>query len=52
MRIEDLRDGEGRLFAFEVSTWLGRYGTLQVARTIPGVRILSGAAGLVFMVGR
>jgi len=40
MRIEDLRDSEGRLFAFEVSTWLGRYGTLQVARTIPGVRIL------------
>jgi len=40
LRIDDLRDGEDRLFAFEVSSWLGRYGTLQVALTIPGVRIL------------
>ena len=40
MRIDDLRDGAGCLFAFEVSSWLGRYGTLQVARTIPGVRIV------------
>jgi len=40
VRIDDLRDGAGCLFAFEVSSWLGRYGTLQVARTIPGVRIV------------
>ena len=39
MRIDDLRDRDGCLFAFEVSSWIGRYGTLQVARTIPGVRI-------------
>jgi hypothetical protein len=42
MRIHDLRDEVGRVFAFEVpNTFLGRRGARRVVGTIPGARILS-----------
>jgi hypothetical protein len=41
MKIYELTDKNGRMFAFEVpSGFLGRRGACKVARSIPGVRIL------------
>ena len=41
MEIYDLRDGEGRVFAFQVeNTYLGRHGACRVARRIPGARVV------------
>jgi hypothetical protein len=42
VRIDDQKDGLGRLVAFEVDSCLGRRGALKVVRTIPGVRIIKG----------
>jgi hypothetical protein len=41
MEIHDLRDPEGRVFAFEIeNTNLGRHGACRVAQRIPGARIV------------
>lgn len=41
MRVTDLPDKEGRIFAFEVSNFFrARADVCQVASTIPGVRII------------
>jgi hypothetical protein len=41
MEIYDLRDAEGRVFAFEIETTsLGRHGACRVARRIPGARVV------------
>jgi|SRR5580704_4141079 hypothetical protein len=41
MRLSDLRDQEGRVFAFEVKNlFFGRSDVCQAASTIPGARIL------------
>jgi len=41
MRLRDLRDKEGRVFAFEVSSFFrARADICQVASSIPGARIL------------
>src|SRR2546427_2304472 len=40
MRVYDLKDETGRVFAFEVDNfWLGRRGVAAVVRTIPGARL-------------
>ena len=41
MRVYDLKDASGRVFAFEVGNlWLGRRGVAAVVRTIPGARVV------------
>ena len=40
MTIYDLRDNEGRVFAFEVSSSLGRVGVRAIVEQIPRVKIL------------
>ena len=41
MRVDDIRDKEGRVFAFEVSNFFrARRDICGVASTIPGVRII------------
>jgi hypothetical protein len=43
MRVHDLRDDTGRVFAFEVSnTIIGRSGACAIVSQIPGSRILQG----------
>lgn len=40
MTTYDLKDKEGRVFAFEIENWiLGRWGVVRVVRTIPGAVI-------------
>ena len=42
MRVYDLKDAGGRVFAFEVSNFmLGRRGVRRVVRRIPNARVLS-----------
>jgi hypothetical protein len=41
MEIYDLRDVEGRVFAFQVAnTYLGRHGACRIARRIPGAHVV------------
>ena len=41
MKVHDVKDEEGRVFAFEVSnTLLGRRGLCRVVRRIPGARLM------------
>ncbi len=41
MKVSDLYDEKGRVFAFEVgSFWIGRSGIVSVVRRIPGVKII------------
>jgi hypothetical protein len=43
MKIHDLKDKEGRVFAFEVpNTLLTRRGVCKLVQSIPGARLLSG----------
>src|ERR1017187_10267254 len=50
MKVYDLADADGRVFAFEVDNWLlGRHGAFRVARSIPGVRILRAPRFLSFL---
>jgi hypothetical protein len=43
MKIHELKDKEGRVFAFEVpNTLLTRRGLCKLVRSIPGARLLSG----------
>ena len=43
MRVHDLRDGQGRVFAFEVANIIiGRGGACVIVNQIPGCRILRG----------
>ncbi len=41
MRVYDLKDNDGRVFAFELDNlWLGRRGVARVVRTIPDVSLI------------
>ena len=43
MKVHDLKDKQGRIFAFEVSnTLITRKGVCKLLRSIPGARLLSG----------
>jgi hypothetical protein len=39
VRTYDLHDAEGRVYAFEVSSLLGRRGAVRVIRSIPAARV-------------
>jgi hypothetical protein len=41
MRTHPVRNEEGRLFAFEISSLLGRRFASRIAATVPGVRVLA-----------
>ena len=41
MKLYDLKDNQGRVFAFEVNnTFLTRHGLCKIVRSIPGARVL------------
>jgi hypothetical protein len=43
MKVHDLKDSDGRVFAFEVpNTLLTRTGVCKIVRSLPGARLLSG----------
>jgi hypothetical protein len=43
MKVHDIKDKQGRIFAFEVpNTLLTRRGVCKLVRSIPGARVLSG----------
>src|SRR5215831_16031877 len=43
MKVHDLKDSQGRVFAFEVAnTLLTRRGVCKIVRSLPGARLLSG----------
>jgi hypothetical protein len=47
MKVHDLKDKQGRVFAFEVSNaLLTRKSVCKLVRSIPGARLLSGRAEL------
>jgi hypothetical protein len=47
MKVHDLKDEQGRVFAFEVpNTLLTRRGACKLVESIPGARLLSGRAEL------
>ena len=47
MKVHDLKDKQGRVFAFEVpNTLLTRRGVCRLIRAIPGAHLLSGRAEL------
>ena len=41
MKVFDLIDEDGRVFAFEVNSWITRIGAAQVAARIPNVRMVT-----------
>jgi hypothetical protein len=47
MKVHDLKDKQGRVFAFEVpNTLLSRRGVCKLVRSIPGAHVLNGRAEL------
>lgn len=43
--MRDMRDEEGRLRSFEISSWLGRKGVAVIVRTIPGATLIRSTSG-------
>ena len=41
MRIYDLHDKEGQVFAFEVNSFVGRRAACRIAARIPGARVIA-----------